>query len=62
MSNRTEIKIIRGEVRRSPPRRHCNFCLNLWLDGRDNGDGYFVLKSKNVGQVTLKPVRPKMSL
>src|SRR6478609_8054697 len=52
----TEIKIIGGEVLRSPPRRHCNFCLkHLWLNGRDNGDGYFVLKSKNVRQVMLKP-------
>src|SRR5258705_12399885 len=55
----TEIKIIRGEVLRSPPRRHCNFCLkHLWLDGRDNGERYFVLKSENVRQITLKPVHP----
>src|SRR5258705_7070004 len=55
----SEIIIICGEVLRSPPRRHCNFRLtHLWLNSRDNGNGYFVLKSKNVGQVTLKPVRP----
>ena len=56
----SEIKIIGGEVLRSPPRRHFNFCLKqLWLNGRDNGDRYFVLKSKNVCQVTLEPVRPR---
>src|SRR4029077_6320020 len=55
----TEIKIIGGEVLWSSPRRHFNFCLiYLWLNSRDNGERYFVLKSKNVGQVTLKPVRP----
>src|SRR5262245_7720711 len=57
----SEIKIIGGEVLRSPPRRHCSFCLTqFWLDGRDDGDGYFVLESENVGQVTLEPVRPNV--
>src|SRR6476659_7040043 len=57
----TEIKIIGSEVLRSPPRRHFNFCLkHRWLNSRDNGDGYFVLKSKNVRQVTLKLVRPNV--
>src|SRR6202011_1433437 len=55
----SEIIIICGEVLRSPPRRHCNFCLkHLWLNSRDNGERYFVLKSENVGQVTLESVRP----
>src|SRR5215475_15652140 len=56
-----EKKIICSEVLRSPPRRDCNFCLKqFWLNGRDNGDGYFVLKSEDVGQVTLEPVRPNV--
>jgi len=30
-----------------------NFCLkHLWLNSRDDGDGYFVLESRNVGKVT----------
>src|SRR6516162_2553995 len=55
----SEIKIISGQVFWSSPRRHSNFCLKqLGLNGRDNGDCYFVLKSENVCQVTLEPVRP----
>ena len=56
-----EIKIIRSEVLRSPPRRQFNFCLKqFWSNGRDNGDRYFVLESKNIRQVTLEPVRPNV--
>src|SRR6202008_2000700 len=54
-----EIEIIRSEVLRLPPCRHCNFRLKqFWLNGRDNGDRHFVLESENVCQVTLEPVRP----
>src|SRR4030088_2766449 len=54
-----EKKIIGGEVLRSPPRRHGNFCLKqFWLNGSDNGDRHFVLKSENIRQVTLESVRP----
>src|SRR6478609_7735956 len=52
-------KVIRREVFWSPPRRHSNFCLKqLWLNGRDNRDRYFVLERKNVRQGTFEPVRP----
>src|SRR4030095_739826 len=48
-----EIKIISSKVFRSPPHRHCNFCLKqFWLNGRDNGDRDFVLESENIGPVT----------
>src|SRR5258707_9713798 len=57
----SKIKVICGEVLRSPPRRHCNFCLKqFWLNGRDNGDRDFVLESENVRQVTLEPVCPNV--
>src|SRR6516165_7266924 len=57
----SEIKIISGQVFWSSPRRHSNFCLkHLGLNGRDNGDCYFVLKGENVCQVTLEPARPNM--
>src|SRR6266404_1367892 len=56
-----EIKIIRGEVFRSPPPRHCNFCLKqLWLNSGDNGERDFVLQRENVSHVTLEPVRPNV--
>jgi hypothetical protein len=32
----------------------------FWLNGRDNGDRPFVLKSEDVCQVTLEPVRPNV--
>src|SRR5262249_16359210 len=55
----SEIIIMGSEVLRSPSRRHRNLCLkHFWLNGRDNRDRHFVLQSKNVRQVTLKPVCP----
>src|SRR5689334_10169577 len=57
-----EIKIIGSEVLRSPPRCHFNFRVKqLRLDGRNNGDRHFVLKSEDVCQVALEPVRPYVS-
>src|SRR5215472_5770090 len=43
----SEIKIIGGEVFRSPPRRHCKLCFKQsWPNGRDNCDRYFVLQGE----------------